>query len=90
MQKIVQTHVDLTVANTEYSINVPVGSTEITFKLRDVGAELKYYFITGAAEYLSLPAGSSRTLKGAFKGETIYFKSITSGQTVELEYITKA
>jgi hypothetical protein len=90
MQKIVQTHVDLTDADTEYSVDIPVGATDITFKLRDVGADLKYYFETGAAEYMTLPAGASQTLKGAFRGLTIYFQSPTTNQVVEVQYTITA
>lgn len=90
MQKIVQTHVTLTLADTEYSVAIPTGATDIKLKLRDVGADLKYYFVTGAAEYVTLMAGASVTLKGAFRGLTIYFQSPTTNQTVEVEYIITA
>lgn len=90
MQKIVQTHVNITNADTEYSVIIPVGATDITFKLRDVGADLKYYFVAGAAEYITLMAGAAQTLKGAFRGLTIYFQSPTTLQVVELEYTITA
>lgn len=90
MQKIVQTHVNLTDANTEYSVDIPSGATDIQFKLRDVGAELKYYFVSGAAEYFTIPAGSTQSLKGAFRSITIYFQSTTSGQVVEVQYTITA
>lgn len=84
---LTQTHVNLTLANTEYSVTIPIGATSITIKLRDIGADLKYYFVSGAAEYKTLLAGSAVTLESSkFKELIIYFKCPEAAQVVEIEY----
>ena len=87
-----QNKVALTLADTEYSYQIPQFAKEFTFKLRPLndGAKLKYYFVAGGdvanSIYTTLESGQSRSFNGALQTVLIYFKSNVAGQTVEVDY----
>lgn len=78
----------LTVADTEYSQALPVGTRKFLLKSRGTGSELKFAFTTGTSGtvYMTIPAGSGGLWIecGAAYGVTLYVQSPTAGEIAEI------
>ena len=87
---------------TEYNVVVPYGATEVTLQLRpaNAGANIFWYMTPtngstpGSTSnlpqspntYNTIPAGSSRTIRGKLGGQTIYFQVDQTNQLLECDY----
>lgn len=83
-------NVDLTAQNTEYSQELPAGTTRIRFQCRD-GTDIRYAFETGkvatpTAPYMTLKSGQVYDAGRLFLNKgTIYFACGSNSKVVELE-----
>ena len=91
MEKIIArptiANVDITLANTEYSYTLPVGTTRFEIKLRNIGIPLKICFVSGGSgtTYKNLPAGQSYREDNIKRGPNIlYFQAATANQVAEI------
>ena len=85
-----QTTKTLTLANTEYSVDLPAGVKRVIFGLRSGGYSFRYGFTTGET-YFTVPAGAFRDISDVHLDDTtttaIYFICPDSaGEIVEIEY----
>lgn len=81
-------NVAMTTGGTEYSYTIPANTKKILFKERSGGNSVKFCFTASASAttYVTLPAGSTKYLEGAWlTGLTLYFQSANSGLVLELE-----
>lgn len=84
--------VTMTSADTEYSFTFPKHTVKWRMKLRAIGADFKYAWITGKlpgsgddSDYITIPVGWLDSQEGEYGGKTIYFESATAGQVMEFE-----
>lgn len=78
----------LTVADTEYSQVLPVGTRKVLIKERTGAADVKLAYVSGESGtvYITIPAGSSKYLEGVYLSDIIlYMQSPTAGVVVEIE-----
>lgn len=78
-------HVSAPVADTEYSQALSPNTKAVLLKATKI-CELKVYFSTGAPTWITIPKGGyyyRENLK--LNGATIYFKSSTSSNLIEIE-----
>lgn len=80
-------NVAMTSANTEYSYAIPSGVNKILIKLRANNVDLKLSYTSGESgtTYLTIPAGSSKSIDDIKGGLTIYFQAASASQTLEVE-----
>ena len=83
-------NLSLTLANTEYPLDLDRGLSELTVKLRG-SYDFKYSFKSGdiaLGTYLTIPSGSSKTWAELFMvNQTIYFACAEAGQVMEIEKV---
>ena len=86
--KVTIANVTMTTGDTEYNYALPAGTQKVLIKLRGTGAVCKLAYVSGQSgtTYLTIPAGSSKTIEG-IKGTamTLYFQSPTASQVAEIE-----
>lgn len=75
----------LTLANTEYGIELPLNVHKFILKARTL-ANLKISFSAGTSgsEYFSIPSGNSYSEDGVRTNNYIYIQSPTAGTVVEI------
>lgn len=80
-------NVSMTTANTEYSYAVPAGVSKMLVKLRDATVALKLSYVEGASgtTYVTVPAGSTKTIDELKGGMTIYIQTTEASQVLEVE-----
>jgi hypothetical protein len=80
-------NVSMTLANTEYSYNIPSGVNKVLLKLRDGGVDLKLSYTSGTSgtTYITIQSGSVKSIDDMKGGLTIYFQSDTASQVLEIE-----
>lgn len=77
-------NVDLTLANTEYSVTLPTGVRQYLIKLRDSSAELKLRYVS-ASDFITIPRGCNYSESDlGVTTLTIYLESNSAAQVVEL------
>lgn len=95
-----QQNITLTTQYTEYSFKVPPRVNEVTLQLRGQSAQLFWYVATtngstpGSSSnlpqspntYGTIPAGSSKTVRGQLGGQTVYVQTDTAAQVLEVDY----
>ena len=78
-------NITLTLADTEYSYELPVGTQKFSIKARG-GSDLHVCLVTGFTQYyITLTSGRTYTennIKGY--GNTLYFKSTIAGEVAEI------
>ncbi len=93
VERTVVYNITLTVADTEYSQQLPSSTREIRFRARTI-FDVRYSFDDGqvatpSAPYLTLPAGSDYfSDNNDLTADTIYFASSQAGVVVEVEVWT--
>lgn len=80
----------LTVANTEYSVEMPPSVKKVSFQCR-AAADVRYAFVAGkvatpTAPYFTLKSGGEKTLDDMHLGGRVYFGTASAGSIIELEY----
>jgi len=84
---------------TEYSFLIPAGSIELSLQLRPTGTPANLFWYTAPsgsaspgtaanlpATYMTVPAGSARSILGKLGSQTIYFQVDQPGQVLEFDY----
>ena len=83
----------LTVADTEYDVELPANTKELRFRCR-TAFDVRFAWVTGkvaapTAPYLTLPSGRDYSSdKNNFTGLTLYLASSEAGVVVEIEIFT--
>jgi len=78
----------VTLADTEYSQALPVGTTKFEIKLRALNALLKLAFVAGESgtTYVTIPYGASYVENDVKMGSrSLYFQSPTAGGVAEIK-----
>lgn len=78
----------MTVANTEYSYAVPANTKKVLIKERSGSSAVKLAYTSGQSgtTYITIPAGSTKYLEGAWlTGITLYFQCADAGKVIETE-----
>jgi hypothetical protein len=78
----------ITLADTEYSYDIPAGTKRFEIKLRALNALLKLAFISGASgtTYITIPYGGSYVENDVKAGPiTLYFQSPSATQVAEIK-----
>lgn len=87
------TTVDMPLADTEYSFEIPRETSQILLKLRSQGVILKLAYSSGdiaSGNYVTIPQGSSKTLEHMnLIGKTLYVMTASASQTLEVEYVAQ-
>ncbi len=80
-------NVAMTTANTEYYYDIPSGTNKVLLKLRDGGVDLKLCYTSGASgtTYLTVPAGTAKSIDNMKGGITVYFQAASASQVLEVE-----
>lgn len=77
-------NIDLTLANTEYTIVLPPSTQKYFLKLRDNSVELKLRFVS-TGDYVTIPRGCHFSEDGISAiSLTIYLESVSASQIVEI------
>ena len=82
-------NVSMTLADTEYSYTLPVGSVKFTFQLRqtiDDGGDVQVAFVQGESNttYMNIISGTSWTENSIKGGGTLYFRSSQASRVAEI------
>lgn len=78
----------MTLANTEYSQQLPTGTRKVLIKERAGGSTVQYCFTSGASNttFMTLPPSTSKYLEAAeIGGKTLYFQCADAGKVLEIE-----
>ena len=77
-------------ADTEYSLALPAGATEIGVRLRDTTVTWRWSFtagqVAGGAGF-AMKAGDSLSIQGPIAGATIYFAADSASMTMDVFYL---
>jgi hypothetical protein len=90
-QKPTVYNVTLTSANTEYSRSIPANARKVFIRERSGLVSIKLAYASGQSgtTYLTIPAGTQKTLENCFlSGVILYMQSGTPGTLVEVEVWT--
>ncbi len=80
-------NVAMPTAATEYSYAVPVETNKILLKLRSTTSSFQLSYVAGetGTNYVTIGAGSAKTIDELKGGMTIYFQSPDPDQVMEIE-----
>jgi hypothetical protein len=86
--------INLAIAGTEYSWQIPANAKKVTIQNREGDTNVLYYFVSNAngggpgqdGNYFTLQAGSAKTFDAVFAGQTLYLQGVTNNnRNVEIE-----